>query len=133
MKELTIEQHDVIKWLCSTRHNMHCHQESFFYGGNNFMQLIYGDKDSINDRLTDCGLPPIKFSIEMDEFYSETDEKTGILDKVGLTRIESLLITLSAAEQINTDIESYLRDIDYQYNTQYCPTGIKRRNYERQN
>lgn len=120
IETLNEEQHDVLSWLCSLRHEMHTNQHSLFLNESAEFSL-WKDYELIYSKLTACGLPEIKLidsaSIPCDA-DSEFDEDFNY--------DEAYEEYMGIIEDINNKIETYLRTIDKEYGTDYCPTGKSR-------
>jgi len=138
IETLTEEQHDVLSWLCSLRHEMHSNQEDFFFNesGNygKFTDAVNDDRDvqSINGQLNMAKLPKIKWTKDIYDYDTESevyeledhseyadDEWDELIDS---KRREALRF----AESVNADIEEYLRKIDEEHGTEYAPSGATR-------
>jgi hypothetical protein len=109
--------------LCSVRHEMHSNQEDFFIEESPNNSKFYNYIESeINEMLKEARLSVIDFDkIDMlfdTDYYVEADTDEYI---------EAYNTAIDTAEQINTTIEQYLKNIDVKYCTSYCPTGIARR------
>jgi len=132
---LTEEQHDALSWLCMIRHEMHGHQEAFFHEESSDHTKFWNYIDTdINERLTKAGLSKIEFEYdELDDYntdgfvISDLDDEDIDDDDEREERIaEALEEIIHLAETFNTTIEDYLREIDEEHGTSYCPTGISR-------
>ncbi len=141
---MTEEQADAIAWLCTVRHEMHTHKDRMFVSASQECPRFTNWIDSeINEKLSDAGLDEIEFSHSIEDFYDDNytmylsnddlvdmfgdeynPEATDMMD--GSSHSLLLSETLRMMEDINTDIETYLKVIDNKYGTEYSPSGIKR-------
>ena len=129
-ENLTESQHNTLAWLCSIRHNVHVNQEAFFYdessSNTEYWNLIDdgNGNGTISEKLAEVNLPDLEWSFSVDDYLSDT-----ICKEYGYTDEETeeeLKNVLEMAAIFNKDIEKYLRNIDKQYGTNYCPSGITR-------
>ena len=136
---LTEEQHEALEQLCKFRHDLHCNQKSLFLTNSceytYFWESVRGN-NHILGRLGDVSLPilTIEGSYSVPSDYDWNDDEYGEYE-VGIDseddRYEDkyeyvFSICLDFVENVNRQIEEYLRDIDEQYETSYCPTGATR-------
>lgn len=130
VETLTTEQHGVLEWLCTVRHNVHCNQGDFFNdeAPNNSEYWNYIDSADgcgiIRDRLKAAGLPVLRWSFSVDDYMTD-----GICYELGYTeeeREEEREKCFEMAEKFNSDIENYLTQIDKKHGTSYCPSGATR-------
>ncbi len=127
---LTPAQHNALEYLATVRHKMHVNQEAFIKADaanhSIFTQYIlnYNVEFSINQHLTKAGLPSIQFpdeiykvlfcdAVSRNDFYTDYDYLMQL--SINLDRY------LNITEALNTTIENYLRVIDLEYHTIYCP------------
>ena len=128
IKTLSEEQHNVLSWLCKVRHIIHTNQKSFFVTESTISGEIYKYIDEeINYKLESCKLPKIQWSVDgfdlvTDFDYYELDEE----ERTTETYNELLGQCIDQLELINSDIEKYLKTIDNEHKTSYCPTGVSR-------
>jgi len=132
---LTPEQHDALSWLCTIRHQMHGNQEAFFLEESSDHSIFWGYIDSgINERLTSVGLSEItlKYSV-IDDYVtdgtviSDLDDEDEEDDEIRQDRMsEALAGVVCLAETFNRTIETYLRAVDEEHGTNYCPAGVQR-------
>lgn len=147
---LTEEQHEVIQWLCSVRHEIHSSWRGMFNVESadrdllKHLDSIY-DEYSINLRLASVGLSSINFGINpewiagSDDYdYTEDEDKEEYENKAekdprGMTAYElwyedAYEIFCSDMSKVNDAIENYLVEIDKKHGTNYCPSGWQRMN-----
>ena len=116
---LTPEQHEFLAELCRMRHEIHCSQRSVFLSESAFYPAA-------SKYLMECKAKSqaVGFALQVDSFdYVPSDWSFG----EGLEPYE----TIEEAEEEcldwlgkwNNDVESFLRAIDRQHGTNYCPCG----------
>lgn len=138
---MTEEQADLIKELCSLRHELHTNMDALVKGNDN--NRIEKRLIRLNDEIRQSGLTPISCipayegefididSIEMltDDAYSEYCDyeipESGTKEWQDWYDREYYRIYDEWSE-IHEGIENYLREIDNQYGTKFCPTGALR-------
>lgn len=147
---LTDEQHDALAQLCAFRHKFHSNKASLFLSESSFAaEFSFEMQSDENSKLREVGLPTIEWSfydnshIPDDSFrewfnfanyseLSETIQEQGLeldLDDdetYELVYDELYTEAMGEYEELNQDIEKYLRRIDEEHGTQYCPTGFAR-------
>lgn len=120
---LTEAQHETLRWLCSFRHDLHCNQEALFYSEWSKYTEFWGIIDvKLGERLSEAGLPGIDLDIDAENFPTDIDCE----ELFDMTSEEALAEVVKMASDINRAIEMYLGNIDKEYGTHYCPTGIAR-------
>jgi len=137
---LTSEQHEVIATLCSYRHRFHSSMDRICQNDEN------GQKNElirINSLLKEVGLTPMDFCgvnvgedfIDIDDmqeaiFFAKEDGSYIDPDKYPKEYQDWYDDTyheiMQKLEDLNTNIEKYLYEIDKKYKTSYCPTGALR-------
>ena len=129
IETLTEEQHDALSWLCSVRHELHSNKDSFFISESSDSGKLYDYIDfEINQKLSECELPKINWSVPAFQITTDTDfyynipESEQNDDKYFELKSECY----EQLEEINKDIEKYLRKVDEEHKTNYCPTGASR-------
>lgn len=129
-ENLTPEQHDILAWICSKRHEVHTNQDDFFYSESTNSAEYWSLIDDgcgngiIRDKLASVGLPDLKWSFNADDYMTDAlCKEFGYSEEDIETEYESCI---KMAGQFNNDIEQYLRAIDKQYGTDYCPSGVGR-------
>ena len=122
IETLTPEQHDALSWLCGVRHDMHTDGEAFFRAESSNHKTFWEYVDStINEKLTDARLKKIIFGDTDVAYITDWTYKDD-----GYDYDEAMSETLQFANRVNNKIESYLREIDEEYDTKYRPTGETR-------
>ena len=137
---LTSEQHEVIASLCSYRHNLHSSMDRICQNDEN------GQKNElirINSLLKEVGLTPMDFcGVNVGEDYIDIDD---MQESIFFAKEDGTYIDedehpqeyqdwyddtyheiMQKLEDLNTNIEKYLYEIDKKYKTSYCPTGALR-------
>ena len=129
-ESLTPEQHEVLAWLCSKRHEVHTNQEDFFYSESSNSTEYWNLIDDgcgngvIRDKLSSVDLPDLKWSFSVDDYMTDAlSTEFGYSEEDTDAELESCI---EMAGKFNNDIESYLREIDKRYGTNYCPSGVGR-------
>lgn len=118
---LTEKQHEVLAELCSFRHELHCNQEDLFASnGANFAIFWNFLREEIYNKLSDANLPKISFP-NSDEISTDYD-----YSDFGLSYEEAMEDVINYASEVNNRIEKYLKEIDNNFATNYCPTGALR-------
>lgn len=128
IETLTEEQHDVLSWLCSIRHKIHsmntehlfCSQSSD-YDNWRYIDTFYYDNEIMTE-LNSVNLPKWEWNFDSSSVTTDADEDINI-DEVWNDAIYEIS---GIIERWNESIEDYLRKIDEQYGTSYCPTGRSR-------
>lgn len=139
--KLTEEQHRELAELCSKRHEMHTCGDSMFYTESSYYDLhdyfrefdleIKGIKaPNLN---TEEWVSDFDYYIEIEEFDKNDYDDNGnyiynkeIEEKKCEIRDRLLDQYFEQKEELNNKIESYLKNIDKKYGTNYCPTGASR-------
>lgn len=134
---LSSKQHDTLAWLASVRHNCKIRQDDWWCDENEncaSFWVLLPDNSGMNDpngeinkRLKECGLKPIKWHFDTDDYLTES-----IAYELGLSaekRESERKKTLELPLKVNEDIINYLRKIDKKHGTHYCPTEIAAANY----
>ena len=137
---LTEDQHEILRELCYYRHQIHINHKSIF--------LITDDHlvDNFNDFSKENNLP---FNIDYDIMLTVLDYEILTKDQIleyekkakeinkkckdssfysaySLWCEENFENCCSYLENLNNQIENFLRNIDKKHGTQYAPTGLSR-------
>lgn len=122
---LAPEQHEVLSWLCSVRHDVHCNQEAFWYseysGHSEYWDYI---NYIINDKLKSVNLPCIEWSFSPDDYMTDS-----ICYELGYDDDEieeEMKNCFNMSNIFNNDIEHFLLKFDKEHGTNYCPSGFTR-------
>lgn len=153
IETLTEEQHEVLEWLCTIRHELHTSKDSVWNNNSDALKPFdnsCGDYE-VNQRLKRVGLKPIELQFdyiscptvsdfdclsrdEQDEWQEKADrynnEHPNSMghSSISLWQEESWEYRdfLEDIERINDNIEKYLKEIDEMHGTNYCPSGYTR-------
>lgn len=154
IKTLTEEQHDVLSWLCTIRHEFHMKKEEIWLDNSNIINMFddgCSEECEINRKLKEVGLTTIDFEFSICNFPTVSDfeclsdkEKSMWEDKAEQYNKEnpdgwyhSALTVwkeesweyedcIDILENLNNKIEKYLKEIDEKHGTDYCPSGYTR-------
>lgn len=131
ISSLTDEQHEALKELSSRRHEMHANMDSCVISReNNIMTSL--EKSGVmlaqagipcpalpSDEVNYIDIDDIDSLYEYDDVPEDDEERQEWYDD-NYSRI------ISELSELNEQIEDYLRSIDEQHGTSYCPTGKQR-------
>ena len=124
IRTLTEEQHDIISEVCNMRHKIHSSGDELYN-----MQSLFSNKatiwlEDINSRLISIDLPRINNIPRSEDFPSAEDQYCGVIDTDDEEKnIEKFYELMN---DLNNSIEQWLRRIDTEHGTNYCPTGTHR-------
>lgn len=135
---LTEEQHLAIHYLRGIRHHMHVDGAKDAWGGNDWMYKAVGGimegMGNINEKLQDAELPAIELLTFDDcankEALSEIPEcyiEDGESYDDAYFRLYSEICDI--VNENDRRIRRYLKKIDEEHGTTYCPTGKHALNY----
>lgn len=121
---LTDNQHEAITFVCSFRHELHCHQEDLFYSESaNFSDFSCQICGRLTRYLQEAGLIADTLFDYSDEFFDlpiDFDCHTDAEYEDGLKQVHEF------CERVDADIIEFLQEIDARYHTEYAPTLIAR-------
>lgn len=136
---LTDEQHDALSELCSLRHTIHTASEKLFSTESQeweaLEKFLPDEPDNIFDKFREVGIPldfspidPVTLPNSDDYYYVLTEtEKEEWEEKGGYDawREESGVFDefSERMEELNENIEKFLRKIDAEHGTKYAPSG----------
>lgn len=138
IETLTEEQHELLALICAMRHELHCiSPEKFYYTeGAGYEELtdmvtdFCGDEKNFKNLIKEVEIEYDTTIIEdiMTDFENgggDRDDEWGqeVNEEYRNNCIEGYGKLIS---KMNTAIEEYLRYIDSEYGTEYCPTGALR-------
>lgn len=136
---LSEEQHDALRELCSFRHNLHCNWEDVFYSESlNAAEIereisIWSDYEDHDDNTIRCriynlfGIYPFnRKDYATEDAIAPEDDNTEDYMYSADEREAAIEQAYRCFNEINTEIESFLRGIDEQNGTEYCPSGFSR-------
>ena len=126
---LSDKQHDALSILTIIRHRLHIFSDCCLL--KNDSSLYYKQLKNLSllpVMLHTAGLPELSFDRKIAELHNFLDLArrnditsecfTILMDRVNVIR-----------EEINIDIEDYLRMVDLEHGTSYCPSGVARDRY----
>lgn len=140
---LTEEEHDVLRELCRFRHELHTNQESIFnlnddgltdkfneFAEENNLPFCIDYDDLITTLDYDILTEPEKeeYEKQAEEYNNSKSENAWSHSGYTLWREDNFGKCYDYLEDLNNQIESYLREIDEKYGTHYAPTGWARLN-----
>lgn len=129
---MTAEQAELISRLCSLRHDLHTNMDEVTKTDDN---MIKRDLVNLNSEIAASGLPYVECIPTETEDFIDIDTIDGLYDYGDVPKDdaerkqwyeENYERIYKELEDLNTNIEHYLADIDKQYNTHYAPTGALR-------
>lgn len=137
IKTLSDEQHDALARLCEIRHWIHSTDEMKLFNAESSEATEFSGylKEIEDGLLWEVGLP----SLETIDFYSlptssdfellyteeERQEYGNDFDR-WLNEGSEFSEFCDMIHHLNNDIERYLKAIDNEHGTHYCPTGLSR-------
>ena len=142
IETLNEEQHEILAKLCQLRHELHTNWDSVF--NNNYDDVNYfcdDIDDNISDQLASVGLPRLKllssqklvtvddFDLLMDDElqeYEEIAENSNYDSAYDAWREDEYEKCCGWLNETNNNVESYLKAIDDEHGTSYCPSGSTR-------
>lgn len=141
IETLTPEQHEALAEVCRMRHEIHIgHKAMFVTESANYDKLWsylpnWEGSGKINEVLSETGLakielPDLTMSAPNDNIWCEAmedDDRAEYDDDIDRWIAEYAEPTLEdMLDKVNNQIEDYLRNIDKEHGTSYCPTGATR-------
>lgn len=131
---MTEAQAWLISKLCTIRHTLHCNIDRIVKGGED--NSISHDIEDIEDVINESGLP----ELDITSTLYDIDDMNGLIYDYGDNVPEdhdsqefkdwyddNYERIYSELEDVNKNIELYLKKIDRQYGTHWCPTGQLRK------
>lgn len=134
---LSEKQADLLERLASLRHELHTSQDSYIHGNSDILKKLV----NVNSKLNEVGLSmdfiPTDRSdyIDIDniDILKELDWDNEIPESDSVEYEDWYADTYhriyGELEELNRNIESFLREIDKRYGTEYAPTGFTRFRY----
>lgn len=132
IETLSEEQHIALARLCKIRHEIHCNNESMFNAQSSSYSNLWSYIDSDNSNSIYQMLDNVNLDnnlcwnrdmIPDSEDYDKEEVDGGFeIDDYD----EAFDICISFLRRVNNDIEKFLRKIDKEHGTSYCPTGATR-------
>jgi hypothetical protein len=140
-ENLTEEQHDALADLCRLRHEFHTSLDNIATGNDN--NNVKRHLEEVNDRLDDLNLGRCKaiddvqeladmntvvefkddYDCPKEEDFENDDDYQKAYDD---WRDDMYTEVYNDFNNINNEIETYLRNIDKKYGTNYAPSGMSR-------
>ena len=123
IKSLTEEQHDALASICRMRHSIHSNKKGVInseHSDNREFTYFISELVFVYSRKIDS---KANLSIDAEDIICDIDYyELSLYD----TYEDMEEAARDQLEDFNSRIESWLRDIDKKYNTNYCPTGGQR-------
>lgn len=136
---LNEDQTDAIGRIASLRHKIHSFKPSDLSDyRTNEAETFYNLQDSINEILADSNLPGLYIQTNLDDlptlddydYVLSDEEKEQYMSAYDWAYQNGVYEQISdAKEQVNDEIEKWLRMIDKKYGTSFAPTGYARLEY----
>lgn len=131
---MTEEQAELISELCRLRHELHTNMDKVTVSDADLR--IKSKLVKLNAAIRESGLKPAECMPSDESDYIDIDDidvlyecdewpESGTQEWQDKYDDEYARI-YSELEQLNSDIEKYLTEIDKQYGTKWCPTGVLR-------
>lgn len=124
---LTEEQHEIIAEVCDMRHKIHSSGDELYNMQSLFSEEATTWLEDINSRLVTVGLLKIDNIPRAEDIPSAEDKYCGVIEED--KEEENIVNFYSLMNELNNSIEQWLRSIDKEHGTNYCPTGTHRMNY----
>lgn len=139
IETLTPEQHEALQYVCSVRHELHVGHKAMFNTNSDDYRKLWdylteGESSSINTILESAGLKRIdginldiaECPSDDDWYYFMDEEEKAEYDSIDDWYEEAYNELSEILEEVNRKIENYLREIDKEHGTNYCPSGFQR-------
>lgn len=132
IESLTPEQHEALSNLCTVRHEFHCDLDHVVWSDDrkNKKKLV-----EANIALAESGLSAMSFIPTHPEDYIDIDTIDELYEIEDVPeddnereewRSDNYYRIMGELSELHNKIEDYLRNIDSEHGTQYCPTGALR-------
>ena len=131
---MTEEQAELISKLCRLRHELHTNMDKVAVSDADLR--IKSQLVKMNAAIRESGLKPAECIPQWEDDYIDIDDidllfETDEWPESGTQEWQDKYDDEYARiygelEQLNSDIEKYLAEIDKQYGTKWCPTGALR-------
>ena len=124
------QQHDSLAEICTLRHNLHCSDGvGIFTGEGGEDKMISTINELISDfdqnyRITEFTEDDLT-DVDWYDIFDEED-KSNYNYEFQEYRDHAIRLILNKIEKINTEIEKFLKKIDKEHHTEYCPSGFTR-------
>lgn len=132
IKTLTETQHEALEELASIRHEIHSNKKSVIISDE---QGLKKKLIKVNEWLLNSGLIPMEFVPTSNEDYIDIDTIDELYEIEDVPEDdgersdwydENYIRISGELEDLNTQIEDYMRKIDARYGTNYAPSGMSR-------
>ena len=134
---LTDEQKDAIREICSLRHELHsCDRESIFNSESSDYDELYDIPDRINELIEENDLnkfgtvavlgEELPADYDWHHILSDEEKEEEYNDNFDNYRDYGVDIICERVEYVNQTIEDFLKKIDVEYNISIAPTGAHR-------
>jgi hypothetical protein len=137
VETLTEEQHEALSDICRIRHMMHSNMACGLYYTNSsdynnwdYIDTACCENNLIKEIIDNAQLPEwdwkfdmsdvtMDYDLSLSDFDDDENEYNAAADKA-ISAISRII------ERWNSSIESYLKKIDEEHGTEYCPNGSSR-------
>lgn len=125
------DQAHLISELCCVRHEFHCNLDRLTENCENCMDIIR-DLQRVEDDINKSGLPHLYVAEQFEDiedmdgliyYYGDDVPEDHDSEEYNEWYSENYSRIYHEIENINNQIEDYLREIDKCYHTSFCPTG----------
>lgn len=132
IETLTETQHEALEELASIRHEIHSNKKSVIISDD---QGLKKKLIKVNEWLLNSGLTPMEFVPTSNEDYIDIDTIDELYEIEDVPEDdderadwydENYMRISGELEDLNTQIEDYMRKIDARYGTNYAPSGMSR-------
>lgn len=118
------KQHKIIAEVCTMRHKIHSSDDELYNTESLFSNEATIWLEEINLRLINAGLTKIENIPHVEDIPSTEDKYHGIIEEE--EEEENIENFYTIMEELNNSIEQWLRIIDNEHETNYCPIGTHR-------
>mgnify|MGYP004474235405 FL=1 len=124
------DQAHLISELCSVRHELHCNIDRLTDSCEDMS--IASDLQKVEDDINNSGLPHLNVAEQLQDiddmdglinYYGDDVPEDHDSEEYNEWYSENYSRIYHEIENINNQIEDYLREIDKCYHTSFCPTG----------
>jgi len=125
IETLTEEQHDALAELCSIRHEVHSATKSMYYTESSTYSELWSRLEEIYDHIKELKIGDLKLR-PFEQFPCDNDRTYGIIDDTDEAEEKNIVEFFDMMNDLNNEIEEFLRKIDKQHGTNYAPSGALR-------
>lgn len=124
------DQANLISELCSVRHELHCNIDRLTRSHEDMS--IVKDLQRVEDDINNSGLPHLNVAEQLHEiddmdgliyYYGEDVPEDHDSEEYNDWYSDNYSRIYHELDNLNDQIEDYLREIDKCYHTSFCPTG----------